>query len=62
MPPPKPPISANTMGTVTSATSGESRLDMIRYMKVMTIPKPSAVSIDVSSYCVRRRMRAAQAG
>ncbi len=49
MPPPKPPSSANTIGTVISATSGESRLDMIRYMKAMTIPKPSSVSIRVSS-------------
>ena len=45
MPVPKPPSNANTIGTVFSATSGDSRLLMIRYMKVITIPKPSAVSM-----------------
>ncbi|ADN63257.1 hypothetical protein XFLM_06675 [Xylella fastidiosa subsp. fastidiosa GB514] len=34
------------MGTMISETSGESRLLIIKYMKVMTIPKPSAVSME----------------
>ncbi len=48
MPVPKPPASAKVIGTMIRATSGDSRLLMIRYMKVMTIPKPSAVSMGSS--------------
>ncbi|MCY1451945.1 hypothetical protein D9M71_688360 [compost metagenome] len=42
---PKPPISANTMGMVIRATRGDSRLLMIKYMNVMTMPKPRMLSI-----------------
>ena len=45
MPAPKPPISANRMGMVIRATSGDRRLLMIKYMNVMTMPKPRMLSI-----------------
>ena len=45
MPAPKPPISANRMGMVIRATSGDNRLLMIKYMNVMTMPKPRMLSI-----------------
>jgi hypothetical protein len=45
IPAPKPPISANRMGMVIRATSGDRRLLMIKYMNVMTMPKPRMLSI-----------------
>ncbi|MNN48614.1 hypothetical protein D3C81_1631030 [compost metagenome] len=45
MPAAKPPIRAKMMGMVIRATSGDSRLLMIKYMNVMTMPKPRMLSI-----------------
>ena len=43
--PPKPPITANTIGTSVRATIGDSRLVIIRKVKTTTMAKPSNASI-----------------
>ncbi len=50
---PKPPSRAKMIGMVIRATSGDSRLLMIKYMNVMTMPKPRMLSIicGLLAYC-----------
>jgi hypothetical protein len=59
--PPTPPHERDSTGTAINATTGDSRLVMMRNMNVTTIAKPSKVSIGSSPFQFFDAMRA-QAG
>ncbi|MNR31518.1 hypothetical protein D3C85_1490320 [compost metagenome] len=49
--PPKPPITAKTIGTTVRAMIGDKRLVIIRKVKTTTIAKPRKASISLFSCC-----------